>query len=46
MPDASDIVVCSKLCRHNPTDPKLRNLETKKLWKPIKHMKPIEPMKP
>ena len=21
MPDAPDIVLCSKLCRHNPTDP-------------------------
>ena len=21
MPDATDIVLCSKLCRHNPTDP-------------------------
>ena len=22
MPDALDIVLCSKLCRHNPADPK------------------------
>ena len=22
MPDAPDIVLCSKVCRHNPTDPK------------------------
>ena len=25
MPDAPDIVLCSKLCRHNPTDPKNKN---------------------
>ena len=27
MPDAPDIVLCSKLCRHNPTDPKLQRVK-------------------
>ena len=27
MPDAPDIVLCSKLCRHNPTDPTARGFE-------------------
>ena len=33
MPDAPDIVLCSKLCRHNPTDPKNKNKKESKRQK-------------
>ena len=28
MPDAPDVVLCSKLCRHNPADPNLESVCT------------------
>ena len=39
MPDAQDIVLCSKLCRHNPTDPtlSLHSIENRSKAAGLKH---------